>query len=149
METTSITLPNIIPADKAIEYIRKYEPTSLISKINDLIEAFITNISDINTATTNIDITAYCSGYTVSEVKALIKHLIKAYKENGYSINYDVCYYIFRNKKVALILMINSIRFNTTKLTVSALSGTDIPPTYKEAVKKNPGFIKRLACGLL
>lgn len=144
MDTSNVKIPKIIPANKIKEHLRFYKPDTFVDRINEMLESFIRSIRDIERLKFNkLNITMYCSGYTLSEIRALIKLLIAKYRENGYIIKYSVYYHNPRYGCYEYIFKIKKIRFKTPKVTMP-----DTPPTYKETVKSNPGLIKRLMCGL-
>lgn len=83
MDFSNVKIPDIVPAVEALNTIRNYTPDKLLSKINDKIQNFIENhdfiLDDKSQTTFKIDY--LCKGYTLQEVKCLIKILIKSYKK--------------------------------------------------------------------
>lgn len=146
--TPPITLPEIIPADKAIEQIRRYTPDNFVNCINSHIQELIRTIRDINHVKKKINITEYASGYTLHEMRALVKKLIKEYNTKGYIIKYKVYYHTSSYCMPEYRLKIKSIRFKTSN-TKSTQPIHNDPPPYSESVKVNKGGIKRFTCGLL
>lgn len=138
----SIELPKIIAADMALEQIRRYKPEGVVKLINNRIETFIKTITDIRNAKTKINITEYISGYSMSEIKALIKALINAYETKGYIIKYSVYYHTERYRNPEYRLKIKHIKFNklNTKFTPHT---QDAPPSYSETVENG---LKRFIC---
>jgi hypothetical protein len=144
MDTSNVTIPKITPANQIKARLRVYSPDIFVSAVNEMLSTFISNIEDIEHLKNNkLSITRYCSGYTLSEIRALIKSLIAEYRANGYIIKYSVYYHEEAYIPPEYIFKIKRIRFKTPKVAMP-----DTPPTYKEAVKSRPGFIKRLMCGL-
>lgn len=143
-----INLPEIMPADVTLHRIRKYKPEDVVRLINSEIESFINAITDIRNAKKKFNITEYISGYSLSDIKSLVKKLFKEYNSKGYIIKYSVYYHreIYRTPEYRL--KIKHIRFNKPE-TKSKLRTQDAPPSYSETEKKNTDGIKRFACGLL
>ena len=146
MDLTTITIPKIIPAVKAINQLRKYNPDQLINIINEQLESFIKSLTIITHTKKIFEFIDYCTGYTLNEVKAIIKILINAYKANGYTIKYSVYYKVYNNWHKTLKFKIKSISFkpskiSKTKYTLSglndSLSEQNDPPPYSESLIRN------------
>jgi len=148
MDIPKVTLPKIIPADKALKKIRKYNPTQIVGEINWQLESFISNITDIGSANTKLNIGHLCAGYMIGEIELMVAELIKEYTANGYIINYKVFYWVSLRGITVITIDISDIRFDTSKIT-KPVDALDEPPTYQESMKKRHSFFKRLACGLI
>ena len=132
MDFSNVKIPDIVPAVEALNTIRNFTPDKLLSNINDKIQNFIENhdfILDDKSQTTFRLIDYLCKGYTLQEVKCLIKILIKSYKKKGYNIKYKVCIEQEYNS-YCVMFIIKSLQIKMPNIKANIV----VPPNYSEAV---------------